>query len=119
MVALIGECVVDQWGPNHDELPRHDRLPREFEALIIVVEEYPLDRSELRLRAETLLGYPMTDRTFRRHLLRAVRTGCAEPTATGFRLPSDTLSCDIKARDAIRESRMLKEDGYEPGDFHK
>ncbi|MHA7814038.1 MAG: hypothetical protein ACX94C_11695 [Phycisphaerales bacterium] len=114
----LAERARDAWGELEvfAELPRDDRLPTEFEALIAVIEPYPLPALELRRRAQELLGQRISTRTFRRHYLRAVETGCAEETATGLRLPCDTLSSDQRVRDAIEGSRMLKEDGYERGD---
>lgn len=108
---------MEIWGLHQDDLPREDRLPDAFEAIIVVIEEEPQIEEEIRRRADELLAAPMDNRTFRRHMNRAIETGCAEYTATGLRLPSDTLSTDERARDTILNSTTLMENGYVPEDI--
>lgn len=63
----------------------------EFDALIQCIEETPQSRGCIRSRTESLVGHVLDERTFRRHLLRAIDTGCAIETPGGYATPVDNL----------------------------
>ena len=85
----------------------------EFIAVVIVIEDEAISRHDIRDRAASVLGYPPTARNVRRHLMRAVETGCCVKApvetlfelpgkpVTGYKLPCDTLSCDQAVRAAL------------------